>query len=411
LIIGLAAVALAQNDPGGAPTAPSDPIGMLPDGEQIVDLRLVNRELPIPRNGSLLIVSRSGTAMASRPIVQMSRTSGTGITTSGGELRELGNYYWAWTPLAPLELGTYQLSLAHSAFGTVTEMVMIIEDAVLEPPAFTSNAIAGTASAPIEYAMCEVSTGLGPMPTTRFVTRERVQGKVFANLTLSGDPVVNNQFIYRAVAPGLNEMALSASNAAIVAEPFTEQAQEYCFGIEAIDITTGEALPYTGIEVCAPHGDLADFTERDVEASFESLNRFVCTVPPAGLEERWCSINSDCIGQWRMGAQAARADNCAEYFDTCPDAERPDAGGGGKTLDAGAAGSGGTDGRDAGLELGDAAVESDASEHEEGRARHGSGCAVARTASALRVTPIAWAAFALLALRRLRRRAPARRSR
>lgn len=401
----LTAVGLAQPGPGLVPT---DPIGM--GGEQIIDLRLVGRELPIPRNGSLLFFARfDGIPESHRtPLVQVSRMTAAGTVTFGGELRELGSFYYSWTAVEPLEVGTYQLSVAHGVFGTVLETVTVVDDVALEPPAFTANPIVGYASTVTEYAACNDRMA-NLLQGSPFPTREKVHALVFANLTLSGEPMNNHQFLYRAVAPGLEAMALSASNAAVVAEPFMELAQEYCFGIEAVSITTGVAHPYPDIELCAPHGDVDDFAERDVSVPLGTFNRFVCMVPPAGFEESWCQANADCIEVLRF-AERAQSDNCQTYYETCPDAARPDAGPDGTAMDAGAAGSAGADGRrDAGFEQEDAAVESDASD-DKAAASTGSGCGVARQASALHASPVACAVLATLALLRVRRRGPARRA-
>jgi hypothetical protein len=228
---------------------------------------------------------------------------------------------------------------------------------------------------------------------------------------LGGDAMVNNQFLYRAVAAALDEPELSASNAAVVAGPFTVQAEEYCFGIEAVSITTGIAYPYPDLELCAPHGELADFVERNIQVTDETLNRFSCMVPPAGYEERWCEANAQCIELWRS-PQLVQSNNCQLYFESCPDAERPDGGTAGTTMDAGGAGSAGGL-RDAGFapwsEPEDAGVESDASD-DNGAAGDGSSCAVARRTGGSLASPVAGVAFAVLALLRVRRRGPVRRA-
>jgi len=423
LIMGLAAVGLAESLPSGAAAmavviTPTDPSG----APQIVDLRIVGDEVPIPRNGSVLIFARADgwPVEDAMPIVQVSKTTGAETTTFGGQMLSLGDYYWSWTPTEPLEVGDYAISLAHRAFGTLTYMVHIVADAVLDPPAFTSEPLAVYAIEFTEYATCQSWGGIGLVPGPMIATRERGQAEVIANLTFSSDPMIVHQFLYRAIAPVDVESELRASGLPVVGGPFTEQAEEYCFGIEAVDITTGTVHAYPEVELCAPHGGLPSLVERDAVVTDDALSRYSCMVPPAGFEERWCEINDQCITLWLMPELVA-SNNCQLYFDTCPDAEMPvpSAGTGGMTMDAGGgAGAGGGGRRDAGFApwfgQGDAAAEDDDAGDDDAKAAvsHGSGCAVSRPTGAVAVSSVActaWAALGLLVVRRRKRRHPVRR--
>lgn len=423
LTMGLAAVGLAEGLPSGASPMAVVITPMDPSGEpQIVDLRIVGDEVPIPRNGSVLIFARADgwPAEDAMPIVQVSKTTGAETTTFGGVMLSLGDYYWSWTPTQPLEVGDYAISLAHRAFGSVTYAVHIVADAVLDPPAFTSEPLAVYATEFTEYATCQSWGGIALLPGPMIATRERGQAEVIANLSFSSDPTIVHQFLYRAIAPVDGESQLRASGLPVVGGPFTVQAEEYCFGIEAVDITTGTVHPYPDVELCAPHGALPDLSERDVAVTDETLSRYSCMVPPTGFEERWCEVNDQCITLWLMPELAA-SNNCQLYFDTCPDAEMPvpSAGTGGMTMDAGGgAGTGGSGRRDAGFApwfgQGDAAAEDDAgAEDDKAAVSHGSGCAVARRTGAAAASPgacTALAALGLLIVRRRKRGQPARRA-
>lgn len=394
LIAGLATSALAQSDP-------LIPMVAIDDMAPIVDIRVVAPDVPIPRNGSILLFARADgwDEASSVPITQVSRVVGATTTTFSGTMVNVAPYYFAWTPLEPLEAGEYVVSLAHQGFGTMSATITVVGDMVIEPPAVSITPRAVWEGGVVEFGICEYFDGIDVVPGPSIATRVKGQASLNAPLTFTVEPAVSHQFLYRALPVGLETGEYVASAGPLPVGPFTVQAEQYCFGIEAMDIKTGTVHAYPGVEYCAPHGDIPDFIEQAAQITDDALSRYSCIRPPEGLEEQWCAANVQCIEISRT-PDAVVANSCQFYFDTCPDAVRPDAGVTGTIMDAGIPDAGG--GRaDAGHPLppasDDAAVNGDASDQDD-VARHGSGCAVVTRTKATSASPVAGVALALLAL-------------
>jgi len=406
LIVGLTLASNAQANPFGE--GPNEPIV---DDVPAYDLRVVAPELPVPRNGSILIVATTvdfGTP-PELPIVQVAQTVGSTTTTFGGVLRQVVGSYWTWTPLEPLEVGQYVVSLVHPAIGTMSVTVTIVEDVVLAPPMLSSQPIASVSTYPSEYQYCQRWDGVQLVADTSFVSRVADQVTVSANLTFSVEASVFHQYLYRAFRDVSDQTPFVSSDALLTVGPYTEQAESYCFGVEAMDIATSTVHTYPDLTFCVAHGELESFAEHEPGLLDDGVYRYSCMVPPAGYEALWCQANADCIEIWRV-PENVEGNYCQSYFDVCPDAMRPDAG----TSSAGSGGAGGGDfggpDPDAGFVAPNAPDAGDDDGDDEGRSS-GCSCSIARASSSSQRSVLLLATLVAFVRLRPRRRSNTRRRR
>jgi MYXO-CTERM domain-containing protein len=297
------------------------------DMPMVFELRVVAPEVPVPRNGSILIIAAADGFVAplDPPIVQVSTTVGATTTTFAGTLRQVVDPYWTWTPAEPLEVGQYLVSIAHAAIGTMSATITIVDDVVLAPPVLASEPMAIVSRYPSQYEYCKRRVGSELIDDSTFVTRVAGRVSVTANLTSSVVPSIFNQYLYRAFRYASDVTPFVSSDALLTVGPYSEQAEEYCFGVEAMDIATGTVHTYPDVTFCAAHGDLESLAEQEPGLIEDGLYRYACMVPPSDYEELWCQANAECIEVWRS-PEEIEANYCQDYFDICPDATRPDAG-------------------------------------------------------------------------------------
>lgn len=355
---------------------PNEPIV---DDVPAYDLRVVAPELPVPRNGSILIIATAddfGTP-PELPIVQVAQTVGSTTTTFSGTLRQVVGSYWTWTPIEPLEVGQYLVSLVHPAIGTMSATVTIVDDVVLAPPAMLfSQPIASVSTYATEYASCQRWDGAQLVADVSFVSRVADQVNVSANLTFSVEPSVFHQYLYRAFREVSEPTPFVSSDAPLIAGPYREQAESYCFEVEAMDIATSTVHAYPDLTFCVAHGELESLVEHEPALLDDNVYRSSCMVPPAGYEALWCQANADCIDIWRVPENVG-PNYCESYFDVCPDAMRPDAGA------SGAGGSGGTE-SDAGFVASstpDAADDDRDDDRDDGGSSSGCSCSTVHASS------------------------------
>lgn len=395
-MVGLTLGAEAQANP--APDAPPPFAEEPPPSE----LRVVAPELPVPRNGSILIKETFGGVGVTLgpPIVQVAKIDGATTTTFTGTVRQVFPGYWSWTPAEPLELGQYLVSLAHPSVGSSSATITIVAEVVLEPPVLGSQAVAVVTIYPSRYEHCQHWTGTA-LVDVPFVSRLAGQVSVSANLTFSSEVPTAHQYLYRAFMNASDPTLFVSSDSPIIVGPYTEEAEGYCFGVEALDIATSTVHSYPDVTFCVVHGSLESLAEREAGLLDEDVYRTSCTIPPSGYEELWCESNADCIEIWRT-PENVDSNACQTYFDMCPDAMRPDAGA------SGAGGSGGTG------EGGEGGADPDAGVVDPGAAGAGdeghddiggsSGCSITRASSAPQLSALSPAMLIALAALRARRR-------
>jgi hypothetical protein len=106
------------------------------------------------------------------------------------------------------------------------------------------------------------------------------------------------QFLFQA-RPIVTGIAAPTNASAPLDSPlrvsYAEQAEEYCFHVEAIDIVTATVAPYPDLApACVAHGDLGDIglVQQDL-AVLGLLDAARCELPPFGFEDAWCGVNEE----------------------------------------------------------------------------------------------------------------------
>jgi hypothetical protein len=377
------------------PSSQAVPIG----GTGGIDPNQVDRVVPIkpiPINGVLpLGVFRRA------PVVRVS--SRDAQRTISGTVREVAGY-WAWFPSEPLELGTVQVALELFDSDGISSQdlgysIQVVAPYMRRAPGLVSEPSASLLSTPIESACCSGWNGFEL--TTTFCSAVSYQDRVlFGPGLISPDPDValrQHVFaIYRAL-PDAERKLLSISQWQQWGELiFDEQADEYCFEIEATDFSTGELYRYRNLTPsCAEHGSLPDLARHDAELTDDSLDRFLCEVPPPRYEERWCELNeAECLAA--PGAQGCERSGYVCRGESLPE---PELGGAGVSAETdGVAGMGSA----LELPMGD-------SEQVIVVGSEPADCSAASSPARARATPLAW--LALLGLPRLMRRRRAQQAR
>jgi hypothetical protein len=307
---------LPERDPAARVTAA---IGLNPD-------TLLNNDSPIPSNGGLLIDATYG-----EPAVTVRSTSGSGALLTGSLHERLG--YRVWIPDAPMPEGSYEVLIAAPSYkNQPTAFIEITSARSPRKPELTSNPSASSEVGGDSYACCSPPVVLGEIPQSCFLAESQRYVTVLPDLVVNDSLPAMTQLLFR----------IGPSDAA-VAEPglfagpytlfFTELADEYCFDVEAFEITTGERYTFEELDRCAPHGDLPAPAVIRHEVPDYVLYRGACSPPPAGFEERWCALNeAACL------ANPAEA-GCTIAGQVCRGEPAPSAGAGGSGGgEAGAAG-------------------------------------------------------------------------
>ena len=324
-----AAVGIAQNNPPApADAAPQAGTGAGGFGGGAVmeqpsgDIRVVNAGAGIPVGGALLInVGNSSVA----PTVVVSVVD-MPQTTFGGTLRMLavGNQFlWVWTPSSPLTAGTtYQVTVSAPDLGVTspTDTFEVVPAITLAKPTISTAPSASWRGDTNNWGCCRSLIG-GVLQDASCFPNEQIASIVLEpGFTTSTPAVEMNQFVFR-IATGTTPLSGVQPSVwpNLPMEPIREQADEYCFQLEAIDIVSEMAFSYTAldVELCAPHGDLADLGIVPLEPGATELDRLVCHAPPEAYKEEWCELNEDPC------ADDAMATACGLYGYVCRDEPLP----------------------------------------------------------------------------------------
>lgn len=322
------------------PRAPFDP--MDPNQPFGAELSFLSPD-PIPPDGAIGLKFKllgDPTGRQVQPIVQLSRPDPNDVsvtTTFAGTLREVAKDYWAWTADAPLELGSYTFSAAHIEVGTITMSIEVVERVAIEPPGVsieqTSSSIAWTFVV-TEYAACRFQEGTVVVEGPAFPIRHAGRLLLQTRLALESEQRTIHQFLYRTFTGPFDFSPFRAANELLDAGPLNPRVGEHCAQVEALSLATGDVFAYPEIEVCASYAGGEDLREERLIVSSEELSRYNCQLPPEGYEKEWCEDNEQCISISRT-PELIDVNNCRGYFDSCPDAQRPDAGTDAGTSDAG----------------------------------------------------------------------------
>lgn len=262
--------------------------GMVPFG----DIRVVNAGAGIPVNGGLLI---SAGGMATTPLVVVSDVT-TPTTTIGGTLTPLdGGIYWVWVPTTPLTVDrTYQVNLSSPEFGVTTSTFDVVAAITIARPTIESEPSASWRGETSNWAQCRTLIGSTLETSSNFPIEQRASIMLEPGFSTADPAVLLNQFVFLI---GTEEVPAAMFGASVwpslLVSPLYNQAEEYCFNLEAIEIVSGTVHSYEDIERCAPHGDLKDLGTFPIEPGSVELDRVVCHAPPDQYKDQWCDLNED----------------------------------------------------------------------------------------------------------------------
>jgi hypothetical protein len=292
--------------------------GMQPFG----DIRVLNAGAGIPVNGGLLIFSGSSSIAPTVSVTTVDATS----TTFGGTLKMLlggSGVFWVWTPSSPLTVGTtYQVTLSSTDIGVTTlpDPFEVLPAITIAKPAISSAPSASWRGDTNNWAWCRSLIGGILQDASPFPIEQIASVMLEPGFTTATPAVEMNQFVFR-IATGSETVSAVQPSVwpNLPMAPIYEQAEQYCFQLEAIDIVTETVFSYasTDITLCAPHGDLADLGVRPIEPGAVELDRLVCHAPPEAYEEEWCELNEDPC------ADDAMATACGLYGFVCRDEPLP----------------------------------------------------------------------------------------
>jgi hypothetical protein len=286
------------------------------------DVRVLNAGAGIPVGGALLIYSgNSSTA----PTVQVAAEA-TLNTTIGGTLKMLlggTGLLWVWTPSTPFTVGTtYQVTVSAPDLGVISlpDTFEAVPAITIARPAISTAPSASWRGDTNNWGCCRSLIGGVLQDASCFPNEQRASIVLEPGFTTATPAVEMNQFVFRIAAAAAT---LSVSQPSVwpnlPMQPILEQAEEYCFQIEAIDIVSETVFSYasTDITLCAPHGDLADLGIMPLEPGAAELDRLVCHAPPEAYKEEWCELNEDPC------ADDAMATACGLYGFVCRDEPLP----------------------------------------------------------------------------------------
>ena len=295
--------------PGFGPTHPSS------------ELRAVNTGRGIPVGGAILITG-GGTTTA--PIVEVADEE-TLNTTIGGTVRQFeDSQYWIWVPSQPFVEGrTYQVRLSAADFGFfgVTETFEAMPAITLSPPLLVSEPSLSSVDETIDTECCRQFFGAGVLEQGRcFASEQRRSVLLNPGLSTPDPAMLLGQFLFR-ITPGagadVSQPPQPTQWPTWVPVLFYEQAAQYCFEVEAIELVSGTVHAYTDISLCVPHGQLPPLGIEVIEPGIAELDRTLCQAPPLAYEERWCELNADPC------ASDANATGCLLYGFVCRDEALP----------------------------------------------------------------------------------------
>jgi hypothetical protein len=309
---------------------------------------VANADAPIPSNGGLLI---SG-PVSDPPRVSVTRSDDPGAGPFAGSVHSLFHYR-VWVGEAPLPLGAYSVTIDGTPFGSGSAAIQIAAPRTLARPAIESEAaLVVTREVPI-IDCCWTLTDRVPPLLSCFTVQREDQASLSVTLS-SGEPAsVLSQLLFRVTAVGAeaaNPLRLAELYSLLV---FPAQADEYCYQVEAFEITTGESYLFDGRELCVPHGNEAALETRSVPVGESQLHRAICPAPPAEQRVAWCSFNlAACEGEEEGTAACSLAGHVCRgeprpagmVYDPSGDSSTDYAGAGG----AGGMNAGGASGMDSG---------------------------------------------------------------
>ncbi len=285
-----------------------------------VVIRIANADGAIPSNGGVLIV---GEAVV--PSVLVTASDGAfvhGTFEDRGFASGPGEHYWVWIASAPLTPGVYSFDIS-----TVTATIARTEVTFGEPwsPMLPQLAIDPSPLEPWSMrfnASCAESIASDPTQPTSFDI-DRWFFSISPNASTSEPAGQVGQYLFRArptqSAPGVTPFVLEPL-ATLRGALYAENADAYCFVIEALEIVSGTTTLYPDAH-CISSADAGDIGTLGFDYQPDDLARLTlpqCAAPPIWHEEAWCTVNEATCAQ--PSAPAACAIYCEERPSMQPEA-------------------------------------------------------------------------------------------
>lgn len=275
-----------------------------------IPLPLLNNDGPIPGDGGVLLWAPIG----EQPVVEVRAATTPPGPLIAGSLRAIDETRWVWMADATLPEGLYSVIVHNGTYEPPLEERFGVTG-VREPhkPALTSAPeIAITQTS--ENACCWTLANNVRMDTACFPIARHDQIELRAHIATTEPSSALTQLLF-AIEPSIAEPELLADD--VPPAVFAMQADEYCFDLTAIEITTGERYTFDELTRCVPHGELPPLQTGPVEEPTFALQAEQCAAPPVGYEARWCELNKgDCT---EHGDQP----RCALFSSVCGDGGPP----------------------------------------------------------------------------------------
>jgi hypothetical protein len=273
------------------PPPPGVPANPIPMTAPAPAPRLINNAMPA--NGSLVLE-------VSSPMVGALTFSDSTGQVIEGTVRMIGRYA-IWTPTRVLQPGSYTLALsAYAGNPGIAYAVMVGPEWMPARAAVSSMPTAELIDAPGMSRCCTGVLGFPNISTSCFQTQKQYAVRVTPRFTTTAPAADLSQLLFR-----VRIAAVTASGAAVAAGSYVpwsaleqplvyfRQDSQYCFDLEAIEVTSARAYGYPDLMTrCVPHAALGELGPLPVMINAALvLDRAVCQVPPPGLEMSWCELN------------------------------------------------------------------------------------------------------------------------
>lgn len=272
---------------------------------------LLNGTAPIPANGGFLL---SGKDEARLGVLSLEDAAGVAIS---GSLRRTQSYF-VWTPQRPPSPGSYTFVVEdpNRNYPATRYPIQIEVAGVRAKPKLSSRVQLQRLEARFGGLCCTLGDPALRIVPSCFDTFLRRTAALSATITSDAAPSQLGQMLF-SIKPVGNSFSGPSAYRALAGQlthtmEWLEQASEYCFDVEAIDIRADVPLTYQElVPRCAPHGAIGEIAPEMLVPTEKEIDREHCPVPPPKYEARWCEVN----------AEACAADRgqptCAAYTQLC----------------------------------------------------------------------------------------------
>lgn len=252
---------------------------------------VLRAELPFPGNGAITVYSQPG-----EPKVFTVASAATPAVAIEGTVASY-SLHFAWTASSPLAPGQYLVTTQTVDTAPITEQVItVVAASERDKPALSVLAVQLKEYATLASGIC--CTGYSSVAdTTCFPDTTRRHVGIAFGLDSAAPAEDINQFMFRiydaAMPPSpTDNFYTPITPIASLEVLFTTEADEYCFGIDAIDLGTQAVHTYPELsDNCKPHGSLGPLGWEPIDVADGALDRIACPSPPEALHDAWCEHN------------------------------------------------------------------------------------------------------------------------